>query len=345
MTKSLLLFLLTFPLLHATLNSFCQQRDTTMRIAPAPLFRDPIYDGAADPVLVWNRAEKAWWMYYTARRANMPTQDVSAYFGNRIGVASSSDHGKTFVFRGYLDLEFEKGWNTFWAPDIIWHNGQYHMFIVYIKGVRNHWGGKPQIVHFTGANGWDWKYEGPLKLSSDDVIDATVFRLPNGKFRIWYKDHTRGSITMMSESSDLKTWETAKEPAIGGKAHEGPKVFRFKNYYWMLTDEWQGMRVYRSTDLNKWEKQGMILDSAGKREDDTPSGAHGDVVVIGEKAYVFYFTHPGRKKHGQPLPDPDGTKFHNNHRTTIQVAPLEFVKGTLVADRDKPFHFWLPDGE
>ena len=28
----------------------------------APLFRDPITDGAADPVLIWNRTEKNWWM-------------------------------------------------------------------------------------------------------------------------------------------------------------------------------------------------------------------------------------------------------------------------------------------
>jgi hypothetical protein len=28
--------------------------------APAPLFRDPITDGAADPTVVWNRCENAW---------------------------------------------------------------------------------------------------------------------------------------------------------------------------------------------------------------------------------------------------------------------------------------------
>ena len=27
-------------------------------------------DGAADPVLIWNREEKKWWMLYTQRRAN-----------------------------------------------------------------------------------------------------------------------------------------------------------------------------------------------------------------------------------------------------------------------------------
>ena len=176
------------------------------------------------------------------------------------------------------------------------------MFVVYIRGVRNHWGGNSQIMHFTSQDLWDWKVDKPLKLSSEKVIDATILKKPDGKFRIWYKDETRGSITMMSESSDLENWETARQPAIGGKAHEGPKVFYFKNYYWMLTDEWQGMRLYRSTDLEKWEKQGLILDKPGNREDDKPSGAHGDVLVVGDKAYVFYFTHPGRTSHGQLRP-------------------------------------------
>lgn len=126
-----------------TLHISAQQNNTVIHSAPAPLYRDPVYDGAADPVLIWNRQEKSWWMLYTARRANAPAYDVSAYFGTSIGVASSSDHGQTWTFRGYLNLEFEKGMNTFWAPDIVFHNGVYHMFVVYIKGVRNHWGEMP----------------------------------------------------------------------------------------------------------------------------------------------------------------------------------------------------------
>ncbi|MDQ0877727.1 hypothetical protein QFZ77_006386 [Paenibacillus sp. V4I3] len=31
----------------------------------SPLFRDPFYDGAADPVVIWNRQTKEWWMIYT----------------------------------------------------------------------------------------------------------------------------------------------------------------------------------------------------------------------------------------------------------------------------------------
>lgn len=57
-------------------------------IAPAPLFRDPITDGAADPVLVWNRQEQKWWMLYTQRRANTESPDVAYCYGNDIGIAS-----------------------------------------------------------------------------------------------------------------------------------------------------------------------------------------------------------------------------------------------------------------
>ena len=33
-----------------------------VQTASVPLFRDPVHDGAADPVVVWNRARKTWWM-------------------------------------------------------------------------------------------------------------------------------------------------------------------------------------------------------------------------------------------------------------------------------------------
>ena len=54
----------------------------TVRKAAAPLYRDPITDGAADPVLIWNRQEKTWWMLYTQRRANQETADVAYCYGN-----------------------------------------------------------------------------------------------------------------------------------------------------------------------------------------------------------------------------------------------------------------------
>lgn len=311
--------------------------------APAPLYRDPVYDGAADPVMVYNKQKKEWWMFYTQRRANVQSANVAFCYGTDIGIATSNDHGQTWVYKGAPQLEFEEGRNTFWAPDIFFDKGLYHMFVVYIKGVRNDWGGKARITHYTSKDLWKWTHETDLKLSSDNVIDPTFLKLPDGKWHIWYKDGTKGSITMTGESGNLKDWLLSDKPAIGGQPHEGPKIFYFKDNYWMITDEWAGQRVYRSGDAKTWERQGMILDKNGTRNQDSPTGAHADVVVVGDKAYIFYFTHPGRKVHSEGELDKDGCYTYTNKRTVIQVAEIVAKDGTLLAIRDEPFDFWLPD--
>lgn len=294
MRKKLYCFIL---LTFTFFSQLFSQPDEPLHKAPAPLFRDPIYDGAADPVVVYNKAKKEWWMFYTQRRANVQSAGVAFCYGTDIGVAVSADHGKNWHYKGAPSLEFEQGRNTFWAPDIIFDNGTYHMFVAYIKGVRNEWGGNAIITHYTSKDLWNWKHEDNLKLSSNSVIDPTFIKLPDGKWHIWYKDQSRGSVTMTASSIDLKNWSVAESPAIGGNAHEGPKIFDFKNSYWMITDEWHGLRVYKSKDAITWEKQGLILDKNGIRNQDSPTGAHADVVVTNGKAYIFYFTHPGRKTH------------------------------------------------
>lgn len=316
-----------------------------IHIAPAPLFRDPVTDGAADPVVIWNREEKSWWMLYTQRRANVESADVAYCYGTSIGIASTKDNGQTWVYRGNLNLDFDKGVNTFWAPDIVYNNGEYHLFVVYIEGVRNHWGGKARMAHYTAKNLWDWKFNSFLKLTSENVIDASLFKMPDGGWRMWYKDETKGSAIMMAEGKDLYEWTINTKPAISGTAQEGPKIFFFGEYFWMLTDEWHGMRVYRSKDCSIWEKQGTILEDASQRVEDTPSGAHGDVIVVNSKAYIFYFTHPGRKSHSEAPLNSDGVMPYNFRRSSIQVAPLEIKNKTLVSDRIKPFDFWLSNPE
>ncbi len=316
----------------------------SMQQAPAPLFRDPVYDGAADPVVFWNRHERQWWMFYTQRRANENTADVAYCYGNSVGIASTDDHGKSWVYRGTLDLEFERGKNTFWAPDVVYADGKYHLFLAYIKGVRNHWGGQARMAHYTSVNAWEWNFEGLLSLSSDNVIDGTLFRDKTGTWKMWYKENSQ---SWLAESDDLFNWAWRDKPVIADQAHEGPKVFEFKGWYWMVTDQWAGMGVYRSEDLEHWTKQeGPVLADASSRPDDTPSGAHGDVVVVGEQAYIFYFTHPGRKTHAAATLDADGKYPYAEKRSSIQVAELVVNNGKLeVKDRDQPFHFYLPDME
>lgn len=65
-------------------------------------------DEAADPVLVWNRQAEEWWMIYTNRRANVEGPHFAWVHGTDLGVASSSDGGASWVYRGTLTgLDFE----------------------------------------------------------------------------------------------------------------------------------------------------------------------------------------------------------------------------------------------
>ena len=105
----------------------------------APLFRDPILDGPAYPMVIWNREEQSWWMLYTARRANVEGEKYAWCFGTSIGVASSTDGGRSFLYRGELSLPIEPGKNTYWAPEVIYHEGTYHMYVTYSRGVAPSW--------------------------------------------------------------------------------------------------------------------------------------------------------------------------------------------------------------
>ena len=111
----------------------------------------------------------------------------------------------------------------------------------------------------------------------------------------------------------------------------------------MITDFWNGLGIYRSEDAATWQRQpGNILDIPGQRVDDGVIGGHADVEVQGDRAFIFYFTHP----------DWDRTRAYSldeNHpydikRTSLQVAELELRANMLICDRNKPFDFTLrPD--
>jgi hypothetical protein len=76
----------------------CSQRNTKDKISDKPLYRDPVFDGAADPKIIWNRYENKWFMFYTNRRANIDSLDgVSWVHGTRIGIAESDDGGATWT--------------------------------------------------------------------------------------------------------------------------------------------------------------------------------------------------------------------------------------------------------
>lgn len=314
----------------------------TMRPPKAPMFRDPIHDGAADPTVIWNRQEQCWWLIYTNRRANVDAQAVSWCHGLDIGLASTPDEGRTWIYRGIMQgVEFEKGRNTFWAPEVIWHEGKYHMYLTYIRGVPSAFIGPSYIAHYTSDNLFDWTYQSILDLGVNS-IDACVHRLPGGKWRMWYRFDSGGAHTYAADSDDLYNW-TRVGPVITDCHHEGPNVFHFQGSYWMVTDPWDGLAVYRSDDLETWTRQANnILRDRGTRNEDGAKGGHPKVLVQGDEAFIFYFTHPERDEEyagiGYTLEDMEPYKYR---RTSIQVAKLTVENGELVCRRNEPFDFRL----
>ncbi len=193
---------------------------------------------------------------------------------------------------------------------------------------RADWSGDRHIVHYTSPDLLHWTFTSVLALSSARVIDPFVYAKPSGGWRMWYKDESHGSHIYAADSEDLDRWRV-HGPVITSTAQEGPAVFWWRGSYWMVVDRWQGMGVLRSADLERWTEQpGTILGVPGTRPDDADIGRHGEVVVQGPDAFLYYFTHPfGPKDH--PLP--------GKHRSSLQVAKLELHGDRIVCDRNKPF--------
>lgn len=300
--------------------------------APKPLYSDPVHDGAADPVIIWNKKAKQWWMFYTNRRAanTTDTAGVRWVHGTAIGIAVSKD-GIIWTYKDTANINHrpDSGY-TFWAPDVVEHKGTYHMYLTYVPGTFNDWNHPREIVHLTSKDLVNWKYESTLKLANQKVIDACVYKLPDGSWRLWYNNEKDGKSIYYADSKDLYNW-VDKGKAIAARG-EGPKVFRFQNKYWMVVDIWKGMEMYFSDDLLKWTKQSTrILEHPGNGLDDQAIGGHADLVVNNNRLYLYYFTHPGRSKN-----NPAKTGSVQDRRSVIQLTELFYEKGELVCDRDKP---------
>lgn len=264
------------------------------KLAPRPLYRDPPFDAPTDPVLCFNAEQHKWLMYYTARRATAPdATGVTWVHGSAIGVAESADGGATWTYRGTADIQYDKVAHpkdtTYWAPEVIWFGGLYHMYLAYVPGIFNDWNHPRQIVHLTSKDGMKWDTVGPLDLKSARVIDACVIQLPGGTWRMWYKDETKPRPLSYADSTDLYNWEP-KGTAITEVSGEGPKVIHWQGKYWLIADCWaNGMRVWSSDDCLTWKPQEKPL-----------FGSHGDVVISGGRAWWFYFGGPRAASSGAP---------------------------------------------
>ncbi len=343
----LLLGLLTVPFLSGqgadpTATGASDPRGT---VAPKPLFRDPVFDGAADPVVVWNPHVRRWWMFYTNRRANAAgLSGVAWVHGTKIGLAESADGGATWTYAGTAGITLPPAIGgtepTLWAPEVrTAPDGRHHMFLTVVPGVFENWQHPRTIVHLTSADLREWKYVSALQLASDRVIDPCLCPLPGGGWRLWYNNERDNKSIYYADSPDLATWtDRGKCAGVGERPGEGPFVFQWRGHYWMLVDLWQGLGVYRSDDLVHWSPQpDNLLGVPGNGTDDGVNGGHPGVVVSGDRAFCFYFTHPGRAGTIKPE-DKDALELR---RSSIQVAELSEQDGRLSCDRDTPTHIRL----
>ncbi|RPI02697.1 MAG: glycosyl hydrolase, partial [Ignavibacteriae bacterium] len=128
------------------------ETDKTGKRASKPLFRDPMYDGAADPVVIWNKQEKKWFLFYTNRRANVKGLDgVTWVHGTRIGIAESSDGGASWQYRDTCAIP-SPFTETHWAPEVIEHEGTYNMYLSYVPGIFTNWSHPRRIFHLTSQD-------------------------------------------------------------------------------------------------------------------------------------------------------------------------------------------------
>jgi hypothetical protein len=190
-------------------------------------------------------------------------------------------------------------------------------------------------VHLTSTDLRTWGNAQTLKLANEKMIDAAVMRLPGGGWRMWYNNEADKKSIYFADSTDLSNW-TERGRAVADEGGEGPKVFQWKGAWWMITDVWKGLAVYRSQDGLAWKRQkGNLLQQPGQGADDQVIGGHADVVVSGGRAYLFYFTHPGRRGADAAK---DGVE---QRRSSLQVTELIQEGDTLRVERDAPTRITL----
>ena len=183
-------------------------------------------------------------------------------FGTDIGLAVSQDLGITWKYQGPVrGLKFEGGTNTFWAPDVFRApDGTWHLFVTYIKGVIAKWGGAQKVAHYTAKSLYGpWRFSG-LVPGLTNVLDPDVIQLPDGRFKMFFKDIRNRGQTGAALSTDLSAWRRLSRMETDGMMlmpHEAPNVFFWKGYYWLLIDPMSaaGIFVLRSSDAATWVRQ------------------------------------------------------------------------------------------
>lgn len=286
------LSLLLSAALSASLLVSCASNsgEQTAKIADSPLYIDPVYNGSTDPMVCYNPETRTYYMYYTSRRSNVQgLNGIESVHGSPIGIAESKDGGASWSYIGDAKIDYAPDENpTYWAPEVIYNEGRFHMYLTYVPGVFTDWEHPRDIVHLTSLDGISWHTESVLDLAVRKVIDACVAQLPDGTWRMWYNNEPDGKTIFYADSKDLYNWEDKGKVTSIVTNGEGPNVFTLNGKKYMIVDEWKGLSVFTTEDYMTWTKQeGRYLVDG---QDGQHRGNHADVEVVDGHAYMFYFS-------------------------------------------------------
>ena len=171
---------------------------------------------------------------------------------------------------------------TYWAPEVIWFDGTYHMYLSYVPGIFTDWNHPREIVHLTSKDGVKWATVAKLDLQVRTSHRRLRDPAPERHMAHVVQGRNISPAACLTPTVRTCTTGNPRAPRLRTLAAKGPKVIHWKGNYWLIADCWQnGMRVWSSDDCLNWKPQEEAL-----------FGSHGDVVVSGGRAWWFYFGGP-----------------------------------------------------
>ena len=330
-----------------------------------PFYADPVFDAAHDAEFVWHAQEQTWWVVYLQNRYNSNAKDALGQgcplcdFTD-LGMASTPDQGRTWVYRGVMtglsvppadraDAPFnrsqEYGGATWWRPCVFYDEATdlYHGFFVYWSETDTE--SDTSLAHYTSTNVSHWSFVGWVRHNTEGY-DSAVTKLASGLYLLV----STGGPPL--ESRDLYEWVLSNSSVASSASDEGPHFARFGGALWLnveprcgppATTSWDPLEtgrncrknVAKSTDGGEsWVEQTQRLFSGpGTRQYDQFWAFQGPLVPQGPGSlFVLYFTE--LRVNTSVEPGVSGL------RSMLQVASVSLNDGVVTADRNASFH-WI----
>jgi len=171
-----------------------------------------------------------------------------------------------------LTVDRKAPWDEFhlWAPDVIFHHGQYYMY--YCAGGATHTTYKIHVALSTDLTHWTRHQDNPMVIDGYDARDPFILPLQD-KWLLYYTatrpDSLGHHVVIAVESHDLLHWTNQRvvftHPDIGtwGGPTESPfVVYRHHKYYLFVCTNtpYDNTAVYESDSPIHWEYQNKVAE-------------------------------------------------------------------------------------